>query len=103
MTSGVKAPATRAQTDLEPRLQTRTNAAVIRVHPRPHQLMPPKLPVFPSPAPLSAEETALLHLATQTTVDERKAILAAQQKSAEPLHIASLSISPIEPPSEGKE
>lgn len=64
---------------------------------------PPKLPVFPTPEPLNAEETALVHLAIKTNSAERKEIQDTQAKSAEPLHIASISIPPIEPPTEGKE
>jgi hypothetical protein len=63
----------------------------------------PKLAVFPTPAPLSAEERALVRLATETTSEERKNLLEARQQAAEPLHIASISIPPIEPPAEGKE
>lgn len=63
----------------------------------------PKLAVFPTPIPLSAEERALVRLATETTSEERKNLLEARQQAAEPLHIASISIPPIEPPPEGKE
>jgi hypothetical protein len=63
----------------------------------------PKLAVFPTPAPLSAEETALVRLASETTSEERKSILDAQRRAVEPLHITAIFIPPIEPPVEGKE
>lgn len=63
----------------------------------------PKEQMFPAPRPLSVEEQALVHLVVQSTPDERRDILAAQQQSDAPLRISAISIPPIQPPAEGKE
>lgn len=96
--AGLEEPAPHATTPSKPH---RVDAIACRRRARPSPL--PKLAVFPSPQPLNAEETALVHLANKTTDEERKGIRDAQRKTAEPLHIAAISIPPIEPPAEGKE
>ena len=101
--TATESPAPKISVNPLPTPRPRRASAPIQQHKRETLPQPPKLPVFPSPAPLSAEEEALVHLATRTTSDERKAILAAQQDTVRPLHIASISISPIDPPAEGKE
>jgi hypothetical protein len=63
----------------------------------------PKEDFFPSPRPLSAEEQALIHLVTVSSAAQRDRLLAQQQQITAPLRIASISIPPIEPPTEGKE
>ncbi|HLY43527.1 MAG TPA: hypothetical protein VKR52_20105 [Terracidiphilus sp.] len=62
----------------------------------------PKLDVFPTPQPLSAEEQALLSFATQAPEPDRKAALDAQQNRDAPLVIASIKIPPLATPDEGK-
>jgi hypothetical protein len=58
----------------------------------------PKLDVFPTPQPLTAEERALVVIATQTPVPLRKALVEAQSQPDAPLHIAEINIPPIKPP-----
>lgn len=58
----------------------------------------PKLDVFPSPHPLSPEEQALVRFVATTPASERNAVLAAQQQSNDPLHIAEIVIQPIPSP-----
>ncbi len=55
----------------------------------------PKLDVFPTPQPMSAEERALSAVAAQTPLPLRKALAEAQQDDA-PIHIASTHIPPLE-------
>lgn len=62
----------------------------------------PKLDVFPSPQPLSAQERALLALATQSPDTERETLLANQRRQDSPLDIAAIRIPPITLPDEGK-
>lgn len=57
----------------------------------------PKLDVFPTPQPLNAQERTLVVIATQTPVPLRKALVDAQSQPDAPLHIAEISIPPIEP------
>jgi hypothetical protein len=58
----------------------------------------PKLDVFPTPQPLTAEERALVVIATQTPVPLRRALVEAQSQPDAPLHIAEISIPPVKPP-----
>jgi hypothetical protein len=58
----------------------------------------PKLDVFPTPQPLSAQERTLVAIATRTPVPLRKALVEAQSQPDAPLHIAEISIPPIKPP-----
>ena len=62
----------------------------------------PKLAVFPTPTPLSAQERELVRLVAGASAEQRNNLMAAQQTIA-PLHIAAISIPSIEPPQEGKE
>jgi hypothetical protein len=63
----------------------------------------PKLAVFPSPQPLTAEEQALVAAATRGSETQRTALLeAARPPSDAPLAIADLTIPPLVPPDEGK-
>ncbi len=64
--------------------------------------IPPKRDTFPSPAPLSHEERALVALLAHTPATQRQD-LAIWLQPAEPIHIATISISSINPPAEGKE
>jgi hypothetical protein len=56
----------------------------------------PKLDVFPTPEPLTAEEQAMTRFAAQASEADRKALLAAQQQADEPLTISAIRIPPIE-------
>jgi hypothetical protein len=55
----------------------------------------PKLDQFPAPAPLTEQERLLVSFASQTSPDTQQAIVQAQQQSGLPLHIAELSIPPL--------
>ena len=57
----------------------------------------PKLDVFPTPKPLTAEERALLDVAVKAPPQARQAIVDAQEQNKEPLHIAAIHIPPLEP------
>ena len=57
----------------------------------------PKLDVFPTPKPLTAEERALLAVAAKAPPQARQAIVEAQEQNKEPLHIAAIHIPPLEP------
>ena len=59
---------------------------------------PPKLDVFPTPQPLTAEERTLAAIANETPVPVRKALVEAQSQAIAPLHIAAIRIPPIQPP-----
>ena len=61
----------------------------------------PKLIVFPTPQPLTAEEQTLLAAATRGSEAQRQALLESKPVEA-PLSIASLNIPPLAPPDEGK-
>jgi hypothetical protein len=58
----------------------------------------PKLDVFPTPQPLTAEERTLAAIANETPVPLRKALVEAQSQPDAPLHIAEVRIPPINPP-----
>ena len=62
----------------------------------------PKLEVFPAPQPLSAEERALLALATAPSDSGRESLMASQRQSTAPLQISAIQILPITMPEEGK-
>ncbi len=64
--------------------------------------IPPKLDTFPSPAPLSNEERALVTFVAETPATQHQD-LATWLQPAEPIHIAAISIPSIKPPAEGKE
>lgn len=61
----------------------------------------PKLDVFPTPQPMTAEERALSAVAVQTPLPLREALVEAQQND-EPLHIAATHIPPLESPDQGQ-
>jgi hypothetical protein len=74
---------------------TPLNAQVADALPR------PKLDVFPTPQPMSAEERALGLVAAQTPLPLRKALVEAQQDDL-PIHIAATHIPPLESPDLGQ-
>ncbi len=62
----------------------------------------PKLDVFPTPIPPSAEERALVAVANTGPASQRQALIASQQHTDAPLSIAALNIPPLAVPGEGK-
>jgi hypothetical protein len=62
----------------------------------------PKLDVFPTPQPLTAEERALVQVVTQTPLPAREALVEAQSLDASPVRIAEIQIPPLEPPAQGQ-
>jgi hypothetical protein len=64
---------------------------------------PPKLEVFPMPAPLTGEERALAELAAQNSGVQIQNLLPVEQPADAPIDIAAIAIPPIKPPSAGKE
>lgn len=62
----------------------------------------PKLDVFPTPQPLTAEERALALVVTQTPLPAREALVEAQSLDAQPVRIAEIHIPPLEPPDQGQ-
>jgi hypothetical protein len=62
----------------------------------------PKLDVFPTPQPMSAEERALALVATQTPMPLRKALVEAQIRDDTPVRIAATHIPPLESPDQGQ-
>ncbi len=63
----------------------------------------PKLDVFPTPQPVTAEERALAVAATKAPGPLRQALVEAQSQVDAPLHIAAIVIPPLEPPDEGQD
>ncbi|HEX4757291.1 MAG TPA: hypothetical protein VH308_04880, partial [Terracidiphilus sp.] len=61
----------------------------------------PKLAVFPTPRPLSAEEQALVDYTAQAPENERRKLIEAQKKLEAPLNIAEIEIQPLDPPDQG--
>ena len=62
----------------------------------------PKLDVFPTPQPLTAEERALGVVVTETPLPARQALVEAQSLDAVPVRIAEIHIPPLEPPDQGQ-
>ncbi len=62
----------------------------------------PKLDVFPTPQPLTADERALVLVVTQTPLPAREALVEAQSLDAQPVRIAEIHIPPLEPPDQGQ-
>lgn len=62
----------------------------------------PKLDVFPTPAPLSAEERTLVAVADNGPASPRDALIVSQQHTDAPLSIAALNIPPLATHGEGK-
>jgi hypothetical protein len=62
----------------------------------------PKLDVFPTPQPLTAEERALALVVTQTPLPAREALVESQNLDAQPVRIAAIHIPPLEPPDQGQ-
>jgi hypothetical protein len=73
----------------------RQRGAVLRAKSEPL----PKLDIFPTPQPLSPQEQALADFAARAPKSERESLMAAQQKTAAPLHIAAIEIKPLNLPS----
>jgi hypothetical protein len=62
----------------------------------------PKLDVFPTPQPLTAEERALVVVVTQIPLPAREALVEAQSLDDSPVHIAEIQIPPLESPDQGQ-
>jgi hypothetical protein len=56
----------------------------------------PKLDVFPTVHPLSAEEQAMSRFAMEASETDRKALVEAQQKADEPVNISAIHIPPLQ-------
>ena len=56
----------------------------------------PKLDVFPTPAPLSPQEQALVTFATKEPPEVKQQVIAAEQHIADPINIAELTIRPLD-------
>ncbi len=66
-----------------------------------HSAPLPKLDVFPTPEPLSAQEQALVNFAAHASKSERESLVAAQEQADAPLHIAPIQIQPLQQPTAG--
>ena len=62
------------------------------------QAVPPKLDVFPTPRPLTAEEKTLALVTAQAPAPELRALAEAQAQADAPIDIAAIEITPLEPP-----
>ncbi|HEY1897211.1 MAG TPA: hypothetical protein VGG62_13100 [Terracidiphilus sp.] len=62
----------------------------------------PKLDVFPTPRPLTAEERALVVAVTQTPLPAQEALIEAESLEHQPVRIAEIQIPPLEPPVQGQ-
>ena len=60
----------------------------------------PKLDVFPTPQPLTAQERGLALVSAEAQPPLREAIVQAQKEDDAPVHIAAIHIPPISPPSQ---
>jgi hypothetical protein len=56
----------------------------------------PKLDVFPTPQPLTAEEQALVAFAVSAPESERRSFIEAQKQAEAPLRIAAIEIPPLD-------
>ena len=70
----------------------------IEVAERPRQ---PKLEVFPAPQPLTAEEEALVAIATGKSDAGRESLMASNRQLRTPLQISAIEIPPLTVPDEG--
>jgi hypothetical protein len=97
----------RPQPDTSTALRRSQTAQLHRKRLAPHSIRQltaaPKLAVFPTPMPLSAEERELVLLVGASSAEQRKDLVIAQQQGDAPLRIAAISIPSLEPPEEGKE
>jgi hypothetical protein len=66
--------------------------AVKQIEPRPERL--PKLEMFPTPQPLSAEESALVEFVNQHPKEVQQ-LVDAERRSSEPIQIAAIHIEPL--------
>jgi hypothetical protein len=63
----------------------------------------PKLDVFPTPQPLTAEERALVDVVAQSPLPVREALVQAQTQDDSPVRIAAIHIPPLEPSDQGQQ
>ncbi len=108
-----QSPTQQAQRSTAPQTQSAQNNAAPQ--PREHHTQPhlaaarasrrtthkpaplPKQDIFPTPRPLSPEEQAMAHFVANTPPSEIQAMQQAQQQQDKPLHIAAITIQPIQP------
>lgn len=84
----------------------RAKTPTLKAHSRPVTLAAntiplPKLDVFPTPRPLTAEERAVVSILLQAPEPELKALAEAQKQRDALLSIAAIHISQLEPPDPG--
>lgn len=98
----------RTEAQSAPRLQPlpKAKALTLKAHSRPVTLATdtiplPKLDVFPTPRPLSAEERAIVSILLQTPEPELKALAEAQKQRDTLLSIAAIHIPQLEQPDLG--
>jgi hypothetical protein len=105
------APHVNSSSEVRPRLphspQVPQSSAVRVAHPAsPVQTAQaaslPKLDVFPTPQPLTAEERALVVAVTQTPLPAQEALVEAESLEHQPVRIAEIHIPPLEPPDQGQ-
>ena len=56
----------------------------------------PKMEVFPTPRPLTAEEQALMVFTEKTTPEVKKQVVEAEKHLGDPIAIAELKIRPLD-------
>jgi hypothetical protein len=59
------------------------------------QVRLPKMDVFPTPRPLTAEERALVAFASQASPEMKKQVVEAERHLGDPIAIAQLKIEPL--------
>lgn len=62
----------------------------------------PKQEIFPAPSPLSDQEQALVRLISALPTTQQEHLMQTQKQPVEPLHIAAISIPPLEPTSQNE-
>lgn len=91
-----------SQAPVEPTTARPAHHAIQRVHAAPRVISNPPAPLpkqqtFPAPSPLSNQEQALIQLVSTLPPTQQKHLSETQQQPVEPLHIAAISIPPLEP------
>jgi hypothetical protein len=99
------APYPRSSSEIRPKVQHKHAVRITQPAPpvQTAQAAPlPKLDVFPTPQPLTAEERALVLVVTETPLPAREALVETQRLDAVPVRIAEIQIPPLEPPAQGQ-
>jgi len=81
-----------------PRPEVETPRRVVRARKgvRGKAFVAPRLPEFPIPAPITAEERALLILVARAPREAREAFLEGPRQAAEPIRIEEIKIQPLQ-------